>query len=74
MKLPNPWHDARNQYSPAEFSVRAEPLREWEGITFYEVLSDHQVPSVLAVVEGKPVGQYVTVEGGIRDLKKKWNL
>jgi hypothetical protein len=75
--FPNPWWDARNQLSPREFIVRGLPVASEDVLDFYEVLSDFQVPSVLAVVNGqragdnkgdRVVGQYVTVEGAKRAL------
>lgn len=75
----NPWYDSRNQLSPQEFEVSDEPIDSFDVLDCYEVLSEHQRPSVLVVInhlrvidpKGKGahdrvVGQCVTVAGAKR--------
>lgn len=78
----NPWYDSRNQLSPKEFEVSDKPIESFDVLDCYDVLNDHQGPSVLVVVNHKRVrectenkgkgaydyvaGQCVTVEGAKR--------
>lgn len=48
--FPNPWWDSRNTLSPREFQVLREPVASFDAIDCYKVLSEHQQPSVLAVL------------------------
>jgi hypothetical protein len=76
--FPNPWYDVRNELSPREFEVADEPIESVDVVDIYEVLSEHQRPSVLVVLDRKRanlgskggetsvMGQYVTVDGAKR--------
>lgn len=77
----NPWYDSRNELSPQKFEVADFPIASFDVIDCYEVLSEHQRPSILAVLNHKlaldqkgkgaydrVVGQYVTVAGAQKAL------
>ena len=66
----NPWYDDHNPSSPAEFEVESEPVGHYGQGVFYKVVSEHQNSVVLVVNDKYAIGQYVTVEGGIRAIKR----
>lgn len=66
----NPWHDPDNPYSPESFTTFPEPVGEYGQGVFYRLTSLYHEATVVLVISDKyVVGQYVTVEGGIRHVK-----